>query len=393
MSRLSRVLLLLLLLLLLGVAVNVGIWFFTNMEHYDEKINTGPAAEARQNSLLAAERLLRGLGEIDESAVNLDSVRGRLGAHDVLVLPWRGKGVSSEINRQLLAWVHVGGNLIVVAEPDWLDDDGLDNAASESNAVTGYDPLLTPLGVSGRRLSASSCGAEKTLSVTLPDGVSLTLANDRFNDTLRSGSVTPWFADKSGVHLLGFHYGKGALVVLNDADILQNSALDKNDHGELLWRLTRLLGAPGKVWLVFSGRAPSLWSLLCGYWWQPMFACAALALLIVWRSAARFGPMLPARASDRRSLLEHIDACGRWYWQRRQHAQLLDHCRTALKQRLATRHPLLAHLAPDALVRELAALSGLPEAQIETALTADTGKQQSKFVTIVSTLQILRNTL
>ena len=103
----------------------------------------------------------------------------------------------------------------------------------------------------------------------------------------------------------------GFVDVLADFDFLDNDKLKDGPHVAL----TRQLLAPnyraGTVHLVYAAQMPSFWcdaaARTAGWPGLPLL----LALLAwLWRRMQRFGPLLPAPAGERRSLLEHVVASG-----------------------------------------------------------------------------------
>jgi hypothetical protein len=87
---------------------------------------------------------------------------------------------------------------------------------------------------------------------------------------------------------------------------------------------------------------------------------SAMPLLVCWLWAAsrRFGPALPAPRSQRRSLVEHIGASGRFLWREARGTALYEAVLDELRQRNRLRHPAWAELPVEEMAQRAAALSG-----------------------------------
>ncbi|MBL8484279.1 MAG: hypothetical protein JNJ60_18930 [Rhodocyclaceae bacterium] len=102
--------------------------------------------------------------------------------------------------------------------------------------------------------------------------------------------------------------------------------------------------------------------------------------------APRMGPVLPAAAPERRSLAEHLAACGRAVWRTHGHAAWVARLRDILARRLELRHPEMA--AAGDLPARLAAHTGLATAAVTQALSGDV-RHRHAFVQTVQTLHLL----
>jgi hypothetical protein len=161
--------------------------------------------------------------------------------------------------------------------------------------------------------------------------------------------------------------------------------------------LARQLLAPnygrGTVHLVYAAQMPSLLrSVLLQGWavWVPLL----LALLAwLWRRMQRFGPLRPAPAGERRSLLEHVRASGEHLFRYRKRALLYAAVRDAFLARLRRRNPLAAALAGEPRIAAIAERVGLPPATVRTALQPPSSHDKAAFRDRISTLIQLRNRL
>ena len=124
------------------------------------------------------------------------------------------------------------------------------------------------------------------------------------------------------------------------------------------------------------------------------FPCA-LALLVCWLWAAsrRFGPALLAQRAERRSLVEHIAASGRFLWREARGATLYEAVLDELRQRIRRRHPAWAELPVEEMAQRAATLSGMAPAAVRSALTGGARRREEDFVHDIQTLETLRKRL
>ncbi|MEL6546488.1 MAG: hypothetical protein AAFQ82_17810, partial [Myxococcota bacterium] len=138
---------------------------------------------------------------------------------------------------------------------------------------------------------------------------------------------------------------------------------------------------------------PTLTELIRTHGWPTLLAgSVALALWLAARSSS-FGPRHPVREDVRRSVIEHIEATGRFLWQRDSGLALSDSVRAAVLGK-ASRSTLgwqgLSVEERRAHVKEVAAIS---EAELERlfgpAATGDSGT----FTELIRTLREIEQRL
>jgi hypothetical protein len=368
-------------------------WVYTNFELYEQEIEVGLQAEARENPYLALGRFVEHYG----ASVRTFPVYTRPpppGA--TLYFPAERVVLSARQNAELRAFAEDGGHLIVVTHTLW----------EEKNKTP--DPLLDPLGAAqfeNKPREPLQCPAPKTendepwqkpdpLPVSLPDGSgTLMLHFDQRFRLEERGSPAVWrLADTFGAHALHYRVGQGAITVLTDDGLLTNREIGKHDHAALAtWLLEPQPG--GIIWIIRDHDAPPLWAWLWKYAAPVVLAALVLLAVWLWGATRRFGPIAPDTAAERKSLVEHITASGRFLWQHGASGTLMAAVVQALRQRIRARHPAWAGLAVGDLSAKLAAFTGLPEAAIARALAADPRRSSERFTQDLETLESLRRRL
>jgi len=114
-------------------------------------------------------------------------------------------------------------------------------------------------------------------------------------------------------------------------------------------------------------------------------------VLLLWRAVMRFGPILPDPNFERRSLLEHIDASGRWLWLMPGGPEvLLAASRASLRQLLQRRAPELQGLSIDEQLERLAEKTKMDVASLRSAWMEGVARHPQEFTLQIKTLQQLR---
>ena len=124
-----------------------------------------------------------------------------------------------------------------------------------------------------------------------------------------------------------------------------------------------------------------------------LLAAAALAIFWVWHSSRRFGPLRPDDPVDRRRLMEHIEAAGRFQLVHHADAALVKSVRDAIQLRLRERHPRWQKLDPHELNERLAELSGIPADRVARALAFSGERDRERLTRRISVLESIRKAL
>jgi hypothetical protein len=339
-------------LVLVGLALCLGAFLFTqNYAIVKDRVWVGMRGEARVNQLLAARMLLTRMGgRVQESSDFARLDKFPVGG-TILLAADRGE-LDPPTAARLLSWVQDGGHLVVGVEHR-----------------LGHDPLLDMLGVSVQPDELRS-PIPKADDVALPDGTRLRvqlLPSPRLIDDEDAAS---WSHESYGaIRMLEIPYENGLVTVLSTFGPFSNAAIGRHDHAELLWRLTGAHGDPLDVWLVRHLDVQSLPSWLMKNAMPFLLGLALFLLLALWRVMLRFGPLQPDPAPDRRSLIEHLSAMGRFYSMQRQLAKVIQIVRQDGLDLLAARAPETRGQDGAARLKTAARLTGLRPRELLQAFT------------------------
>ncbi|QFT56788.1 DUF4350 domain-containing protein [Microbulbifer sp. THAF38] len=426
--------------LLIGIAVLLCaglVWLFlTFFERYTEEKDRGWGSEARRNPFLAAEQYLAGVGLEPQQAENI-SVLNTLLADATLFIASSSQVYNPQRVEELLQWVRDGGHAIVVArtegfdfeegrseERDWLlealgvsmleghgdyyfehplqpllgEDAELKPEQSPGEALREYNRRIEE----GQEEEQAESEKEKPRNpdvdpedlVTLPTAggneaqlhfdASHLLYHPGIEDNTVEGAPV-FFAkvwrDDEGVPFMQFAQGEGVITLMTDSTMWQSHRIGHFDHAYFL----QLLAGSGDFVFLTRPRFDSL-GLLARQYAAEFFISGLLALLgwLILR-ARRFGPLQPSPEIARRSLLEHISACGHYYWRDDQCQRLLRGQREELLRRLGATDT--SSSARQTLSKRLSATTNLSEHNIIASLWGKPATSEESFTEQMRTLQ------
>ncbi|MBS1767530.1 MAG: hypothetical protein JST05_09045 [Acidobacteria bacterium] len=383
-----------LILLALAALGALGWYVARNLERGEERVWVGYHGEAETDAYLAASRLLNRLGRETHPVRGLPLAK-TLGKEDALILPNRRLRLTPGQVEDLEDWVEGGGLLVAEGTfPESADSDRED------------DPLFTAFGARlvrneleapEIREGESAKEFDKRLKAFEEEHGVVHLELNGVTSKVDLGAYDRIESAKEGAilgsdgRLFFDKVGDGAVFFFTSLDALDNDEIVRYDHADFLASLVSKRPPGAKAWIVYQEEPPSLMAWLRANAWTVLLALGLLILLGLWRALRRIGPRLPDPALDRRSLLEHLAAAGRFQWSVREGEALLAASQAALKERLWRAHPAIAALPPEALVAALAERAGLPETRVFKALRYGRHADARDFTEAIETLELLRS--
>ena len=340
-------------LAIVGLGVCLGAYLFT--QHYgfsQRSVWVGMSGEATSNRLLAARMLLTRMGgRVQESSDLARLDQFPVGA--TIFLAADREDLDSNTVKRLLAWVQDGGHLVVAAERPFL-----------------HDPLMDALGVSVQEDEARR-STWRADDVQLANGARLRvdlLPSPALYDDADNASWS--YRSYGALRMLQIPHEDGLVTVLSTFRPFDNYSIGRLDHAELLWRLASDNGHPIDVWLVRHIDVQSLPGWLLRHALPCLIGLGVFLALMLWRLSPRFGPLVPSPAPDRRSLLEHLSATGRFYSRQRRLVALLGIVRQDGLDLLAARAPETREQDGAARLRTAARLTGQNPRELLHAFSA-----------------------
>jgi hypothetical protein len=370
---------------LLGV---LGWWFSKNFGFTTERTYVGYSGEARSNPFYAAGLLLQRMGKQVKRQVVLASV-DQLPAGATVILPDHRVDLGPPQVKALLDWVKRGGTLVVSGQVDWFRKDPL----LEALGVTVRERDTRDADAPSRACSAPDADQSpaKSDEIQLPDGRVLHAELERTPVLEYEGEDVVWrHPARHGDRILVLERGSGSIEVISSLRLFTNRTLDQRDHAALLWFLLADTGR--EVVLVQTLQSLSLLEWLREHALAALAALGVLVALWLWRVVPRFGPLRPAQAAPRRSLLEHLRAVGRFEADAQQLGRLLQQVRADTQSAFERSAPLAAALEGPARLREASRLTGLRPRELMQAFAGRAATRQ-EFSNTVRTLAAFRRRL
>lgn len=341
-------------------------WFVVTHERVETRVWVGPTPAARANPYLATMRFVERLGmkaTVARGPARLDTLDPRA----TILLPARRSGLSPVQAQALARWMERGGHAIVEPEPTREIDVVLDRFG-----IARADPG----GRGGETMRSEWPGRDDALTVSW-----------RASPVLRFERAAPDLAvaSEGGIWLASLPVGAGRLTVMSGMDRLTNRNIGTHDHAEVLRRTVALSPAAHGFVVVRLPSGLPLWDWMREHALPTLAAAGVLMLLWLARTLPRFGPIQPEPPVQRRQLLEHLLAAGRFRWLHGGRDGLLGAAREVCHRHAVALQPRLAHLAPERRWQEIADKCGLEAAAVAAAFSAE-ARTAREFVHIVGTL-------
>jgi len=369
-----------LIVLLLLIAVGSGTaWFLNNFEEVTENVHTGYRGEARINPWLAAQRLLARMGAQATTMRSVPELRN-LAPSATLLLPARRHTLTSSLRQSVLDWVDRGGHLIVEAEPAALPDPLLDAIGVRRSAVK-------------RPKDAARCESSEPFEIVLPGRETGSLV--RLSRGMRLDAPDAEFAFDGGPgnSLLMLRRGEGEITVVNELDFASNAQIGNEQHARFLWDLVSAQSGDGQVYFFNRPGKLSLTGWLQENAWAPLAGAALLLLFWLWYVAPRMGPVAPDPERNRRRLLDHLRASGRFLWSNGGAQRMLDAAREACLRRIARAYPDVLAVTESERPQRLAEVLGWPEARTRQLLAPAVPAKMMDFLQTIGLYQAVHEQL
>lgn len=384
---------------LIAAVLGIAVVFIVRRTEWKEVTIPSPLrGEAVTNPFYAAEKLATELGATTERRRVLGTLDD---ATDVLVLTNWHWSLIEDRRRLIERWVENGGRLIVdntligtQAFSEWSGVEwGYSSFDEEETEAPDVDTDVDT--VSYAAAGTGSCDFleeavpadrsreyPRAFSVCKLDGYSF----------LEAGRDIAWglvgVENERPLQVVRVDVGEGSVTVLNFSSF-GNRDLTEADHGELFVAATQLRTGTRIAFLSETEHA----SLLALMWMYgaPVIVLLALSIaLMLWRTGVRFGPLIPATDTGRRSLADQIRGTGRFAIRlgdgKALHAATVRGLREAAQQRI----PRYAALSEADRIAAVAARSGIDAATLASAVNATVPRRTTELAHTIALLENAR---
>lgn len=369
----------------LALCVLGAVWFITSFERQWYETRGEAQPPALRDPWLPAEMLLRRLGYrvgVAQEAATLDHLAP---GGTLIVSGERQFHLTPARTAALFAWVDGGGHLIADAQ----------GVGANDPILQAFDVRLTPPRVAPRKRGPAAPADSDAEAPHAPFARTLdqepprrTVEIPGYGRPLRMrasawlplyvGKVQPAWraantADKTGNEpneILSFDRGRGRVTLVNGLWRFHTvGALGQDDHAEILAALIATQQRDGDVRILARLESPSLFEWLRDNALAALSSAAVLLGFWLARVVPRFGAVRPEAARERRSLIEHLRAMGRFLSRQQAGDVLLEAARARLRRLVARRGLAPLDASAPALAAALAQALGVAPAAVTRALS------------------------
>lgn len=236
------------------------------------------------------------------------------------------------------------------------EDDADEEEQEEPQSLLGKRPGCRPLtestpGLAGRPSSV--------------DGLRLCVPSD--GSYLTTSRNVAWsLRDDAGTQVLRVNVGKGSVTVINALPFRYRAFLD-GDHARLLALATQLRKGD-EVHFMSEEEHASILTLMWLYGWPVVLLSLALIGFALWRNSVRFGPLVAATDTARRSIAEQIRGTGQFVMRFGAGKALHGAAVRALDEAAQRRISSYRRMPVDERIEAVARLAGIETSALAPAL-------------------------
>ena len=371
-------------LIAIGILIGAGTAFFALFEPIEEEIRTAYSTEAKLNPFLAAERMITRRGIKTKVVRELSEIDHLPFEPDTLLISYNYRLEQTARKDKLLNWIDQGGHLILELQSNIFGD--------EDNIET---PLLDTFQVHPVRHSTIFEDLEQSEGITsfkiYDDGETLDVQFPPFHALeVQHDEPILLISNNTGTQVVEFYFGQGLVTILTNFHMWKNPIIGKHDHAALLAKLVD--DEPGTVLFFPQIIAPNLLDLIWLHGEKVILSLILLLLLSLWALNNRFGPMISLKHQQRRSLLEHINAVGRFDWHHHRANNILNVSRQELHHLIEKRVPQWHQKTPQQQWAWIAEHTQHTAEEIASALSKESDNA-ANYIHYIKIIQSIRKSL
>lgn len=339
-----------------------------NTAWVDTEIPMPLKGEALRNSFYAAQRFSEALG----ARTSRDRVLTLPPRNGVIVLSSWHWSLTRTRREAIEGWVESGGRLVIDASVAFGDNeferwsgitraykdedeegekegnDETDDAAEEFERCRGFEE--------------SSSKAATQAPPTL-----YTLCDAGMFSALETKKPVLWsLHDNSGIQAMRVNVGRGTVTAINASPFQYRNFLE--GHHPWVFAAATQVRRGDEVHFLTEDDHPSLFALLWQYGSPVVILTVAVVGLALWRGGLRFGPLVAAPQTARRSLAEQIRGTGQFALRNAGGEALHAAAVRALEETARRRIPRYARLSEEERGTALAGLTGIAAESLTAAM-------------------------
>ena len=434
-------------LIIAVVVIVVGLLAYlgSQLEYYEEEVDSGWSLAAAFNSFLGAEKFLSRVGHEVESNYQLD-INNSLSRDATLIISNPNHVLDERRADSLVEWMENGGHIIVaplnyfgVSQDVFLDRFGVEKYSYRTDLYPDGEPegekaelTLADRIRENNRIIAEEERKQKNREQAKEQGLldnvteeieydeslvdqenvvifELESHRDKFRILLDTGYYLDhpalyegddsfyegyrpvfWQGSDTGITFMQFEINDGLLTVLSDGTIWDNKRIGWFDHAYLLEILTE---DSDSIIFLRGAIVPGFFELIWQYYRELCVSLILiLALWLIYR-ARRFGAVHDGSYRGRRSYQEHLAAVGNFYWRHKQYEELLDNARQAVWREFNRKHITAKNENKAQRYQRLAAVTELSVDKLQQIMDGEPPADEFKFYQRIKILQRIRKQL
>ena len=359
-------------LALVGLIVLVAVIVY-RVDFVDVKVPAPLKGEARSNPFYAA---IKFLGELGIES-RWERVFVTKPEESVIVLSSWNWTLSHSRRDRLRRWVEDGGRLVVDSSlsgdlEEFETWTGIGEKEADEEEIEEKEKADREMGKD--KPTATESAVQKALDLRpcttlVEDGGAqrYQVCDVQFPRSLEVSRKSEWvLRDGNYIHAARVRVGKGSVTSLN-ADPFGYREFLHGDHARLLVAATQLRAGDDVIFLTEQDHA-SIIELTWRFGAPALLLFALMVALGLWRSAARFGPLIAPPETARRSLAEQIRGTGQFALRFGGGKPLHAAAARALRDAALKRQASYDRLSSEQRIAALVELSGMPAEELAPAL-------------------------
>lgn len=370
----------------LGIAIGLvalvalSVWVVRNTYWEEVTVFSPPSGDAVRNPFYATQRFVEALG----AQASWEHTSTPPPLRSVLVLTSWNWGLTASRRRALEQWVESGGRLVV--DHTLLGDESF-------RRWSGVSRIRRRTAAQDRTTEDEDC---RPVQVTKSDldavieGVTTYAMCDIIGPfQLQAQRPTTWMVGGDDDHqAVRVEIGQGRVTVLNTL-VFTNYHIFRGDHGALFVAAAQVRAGDDLRFLT-EGTYPSILALVWTYGSPVVILATVLLVLALWRQMVRFGPLVAAEATSRRSLVEQILGTGQFALRHGDRDALFEATRRALEEAAGRRIAGFRLLTNAERARVIAQRTALGAEALEAAMFEPAERTRARLSSTIALLETAR---
>lgn len=380
-------------LIILAVVIGIVVWVANNTYWVDTKIPSPWKGEAANDPFYAARKFSEKVGATAE----LDKTLTTLNSNAVMFVSSWNWGLSTQRSDRMKRWVESGGRLVtdrslVTGSDDFEKWSGIarmereknkeeeeEEQDDESDNVVFTAPALCQK--LQEDVTTSKAGiAPRTFSVCPVDRVTYLTSRRKPTWILRDPDL--------GIQAVRVNVGRGSVTLIN-ARPFRFKDFFEGDHPALFAAATQLRGGD-EIHFLSEQEQPTLLALTWRYGSPVVMLFLAFIGLALWRGSMRFGPLVAATESARRSLAEQIRGTGQFTMRFGGGQALHGAAVRSLKEAATRRISAYERMPSEERVATLSRLTGFDADKLAAAINYSGARRANELRSAIALLEAAR---